>query len=603
MNRKEFLENEIERHDTLYWKKNQPEISDIEYDKLIEELKKFNPKNSLINEIHTPKVSFSKSKIKHKFEMLSLDKVYSPEDLIKWCEKVSRDENEEFLIELKYDGCSAELDKGILSTRGDGIFGEDITNKLPIIKIISKNKDYVRGEILIEKSIFQKIKNNNFKEKTYKTPRNMCAGILNRDDVDFSKGQILTLIDFNYNFMTSTLKEIKEIIWDQLIKTAQKQEYPADGIVFKIKDLKYAKSLGITSHHSKSEIALKFTNPTGETRLIGIEWSAGKHKLTPIGKVIPVEINGVTISNINLHNYKYILDNEIQIGDTIIVERAGDVIPDVQSSYPTEGEPRQFIKLINCPICGSLVKYEEPEIICINENCSGKHLAQLMDSVKRIGIERLGEPTLKKMIKTLNVYDIIDIFNITENDLMKLEGFAETSSKNLYGEIQTIKNNGVFEWEILSSLNIQGIGKTLSKELLKNKSLDELRKMTKNELLKFDGIGPERTKILYEGLIKNSKFIEHLISILSIKGDNKKMHNLSGLVFTLTGAMPLKRNEIIKMIEEKGGEVKGISKDVNYLVTSDPKSKSSKIKKAVEYGISIISFEALSDMIFKNAQI
>lgn len=595
----ESLEREIRKHDKLYWEKGQPEISDSDYDKLVEELRILNPNNVLINKIHTPKVS-TKKKIKHINEMLSLDKVYSTDDLIKWCEKVARNEDEEFLIQLKYDGCSAELANGILSTRGDGFFGEDITSKLPIIEVFDKKKisgteckEYIRGEILIQKKIFQKIKNS-FGGKTYKTERNMCAGILNRDDVDLSLGLILTLVDFNAMSMITSLKEIKsELNWHQLIKTSQAAEFPADGIVFKIKDEKYAKSLGVTSHHSKSEIALKFENPTGKTILLDVEWSAGKHKLTPIGKVRPVEISGVTVSNINLHNYKYILDNDIQIGDTIIVERAGDVIPDVQSSYPTEGGIRQFVDIRNCPECGFSVEYIEPEIICLNTICPGKHLAQLMDSIRRIGIERLGEPTLKKMIKILKVYDLIDIFKLEEKDFLNLEGFAKTSAKNLFDEIQTVKKQGVFEWQILSAINLNGIGKTLSKDLLKNRDLSELREMNVNDFLEINGIGLERANILVGGLIEKSIYVDRLLDILPRKG--KSNMDMTGLVFALTGAMPLKRNEITKMVEEKGGEIKGISKDIDYVVAADPESKSGKVKKAIEYGIPIISFDQLME--------
>jgi len=603
MDRKEFLEKEIRRHDNLFWVEGQPEISDPDYDKLVEELREIDPDNYLVNKINTPEVK-GKYKIKHIQPMLSLDKVYSIENLIKWCEKVARNEDEEFLIQLKYDGCSAELAQGVLSTRGDdGIFGDDISNKLVIMEILKNDKpilgtdciDYVRGEILIKKSKFQEIKDRMGKRK-YKTPRNMCAGILNRDDIDTSFGPFLTLVDFNLYSLIFSLKIMKTSLdWAHLIKTFKESQFPSDGIVIKIRDQIYAKSLGETNHHPKSEISLKFANPTGETTLIGVEWSPGKHVLTPIGKVKPVEISGVTISNINLHNFKYIIDNDIHINDTIIVERAGDVIPDVQESYPTDGKERIEITITHCPICNHLVNYIEPVIICSNENCSGKHLAQLIDSVRRIGIERLGEPTLKKMIEDLEVKNLVDVFNVLKDDLFNLERFAESSSDNLFGEIQKVKDNGVFEWQILSSLNLAGIGTTLSKDLLKNRSLEELRRMNVDQFLEVDGIGPERAKMLVEGLSLNSNYIDQLLEILPIKEVSNM--NISGMSFVLTGTMPMKRKDIIRMIEDKGGQVKGMTKDTNYLVSSDPESESGKMKTAKEYGTAIISFEELLNML------
>lgn len=603
---KESLENEIKKHNKLYWIEGNPEISDPDYDKLVEELREIDPTNPLIYEIHSPKVS-STGKVKHIFPMLSLNKVYTKEDLIKWCEKVARNKDEEFLFQLKYDGCSAELSNKILSTKGneeDGMYGENITNKLPIIMIDLPSQSkrvygpnfegYVRGEILIMKQTFENIKNT---KSNYKTPRNMCAGILNRDTIDISLGAILTLVDFNLFSLIYSLEEIKTALnFDHLINKFKNSKYPADGIVVKLKDQEYGKSLGVTSHHSKSEMALKFANPTGETILTGVEFSSGKNKLTPIGKVEPIEISGVIISNVNLHNYKYILDKEIYIGDTIIVERAGDVIPDIQSSNPTEGIPRISICLKKCPDCNHDIKYIEPELVCTNENCPGKHLAQLIDSIRRIGIERLGEPTLKKIINNFKIINLLDIFKLTKNDILQLDGFASTSASNLINEINLVKENGVFEWQILSCLNLNGIGTTLSRDLLKNRSLNELMEMNYNDFIEIDGIGPERSKILVDGLKWNLHYISELLKILPIKKE-KSINNLTGVIFALTGKMPLERKEITKLIEDEGGEVKGISKNTNYLICDNLDSKSTKMKKAFEYGITIITFDQLMKML------
>lgn len=606
--RKEFLEKEIKKHNFLYWKKGTPEISDIEYDKLVREFEEIDPSNSLLNEIHTPEVSVDSSliekKVKHKFPMRSLKKVYSVEDLIKWCEKVARSENEVFTIQLKYDGCSAELWAGALSTRGDGYWGENITDKLQIMNVISheskyflsKHSLYLRGEIVVKKSDFKE-KPHLYVAKDgtpYKTEQNAAAGLLNRDDIHPSIGTILTLVDFDDMIISRTIKELKTDNWDTLVKPLLELDYPADGFVIKLQDKEYEESLGITDHHPKGQMSLKFSNPTGETILEDVVWSAGKIKLTPIGKVRPVEIGGVTIQNVNLHNYKYILDNNIHIGDFLVVERAGGVIPDVQEVNP--GEIRASINIFHCPVCGKEVEYKEPEIVCTNLSCEGKEMAKLLDSVTRIGIERLGEPTLRKMVNTLGVVDLVDIFSLTKEDILKLEGFAEESTNNLYNEIQTVKQIGVYEWQILSTLNLYGIGRTLSKSILEVVSLDKLRSMSTNELEVLEGFGKERAKVLRYGLLISSNYIDTLLKILPIRELTVQESPLYGKEIALTGAGDMPRPMIIEMIESKGGIIKSVSKTTDILVAADPNSGTEKMKKAKEYGTQVISYQALMDI-------
>ena len=601
MNRKEYLELEIKKHNQLYWVDGNPEISDPDYDKLIEELKILDPNNSLLTKVHTPTISET-GKVKHKFPMLSMDKVYSHQDLLKWCRKVARDENEKFLMELKYDGCSAELNNGILSTRGDGIYGENITNKIPITKIVKGEKtenisnftdEYTKGEIIITKLDFQENPTKLVREDgtPYKTERNAVAGLLNKDEVDLSLGTILTFIDFDEFFISLSLKQLELSPWDMIIESYRNSSpYPGDGIVIKIADKEYAKSLGATDSHLKSEMALKFPNPTGISVLKEVIWSSGKHKLTPIGKVNPVNIGGVTVTNINLHNFKYILDKNIFLGDKLIIERAGDVIPDVQKVIP--GINREIVYIETCPVCHSRVEYKEPEMVCLNPDCFGKLRAKILDSVVRIGIEGLGEPTIQKMIDTLNVENLVDILTLQKDKIIQLEGFAEPSSNILFNNIQIVKRDGVYDWQILAALNLPGIGKTLSKELLLNRTLEELKMLSMFELESIENVGPERAKVLSDGLCSNDRYLYDLLKLLPLK---KKVAGgqLSGKKFALTGAMPLKRNEIVKLIEEKGGTVAGISKEIDFLVQADPNSISDKSKNALKWGVKIISFEEL----------
>jgi len=599
MNNIKELENKIRYYNNLWWKENKIIISDIEYDKLIEKLKTLDPTNELLNEIQDP-ITTSKKKIYHKKPMLSLEKVYNDIDLLKWCKKVSRSPDEIFKIELKYDGVSGSLENGVLSTRGNGEIGEDISDKLPLIKIL-RNKNpsdpnVIRGEILFSKSDFQKNRKLILKKdgEEYKNERNAVGGILNREDIDHNIGRILTLVEFDYNFYTLKLSDLETIItnnkFEEIKERVQQNNFPADGMVFKIYDNEYAKKLGYTSHHPKSEIAFKFTNPFGYSKLIEVNWSIGKNTITPIGRIEPVEIGKIIVQNVNLHNMKNIIDRDIHIGDSLKVERAGDVIPFVTGIKV--GEKRTDINITICPSCGYNIKYEEPEIICTNPNCPGKHLAKLIDSVVRIGIERLGLPTLQKMIYTLKIHDLVDIFNLKEEDILQLDGFAESSSKNLFNEIQKVKQNGVFEWQILSSLNLNGIGKTLSKSLLENISLKELRKYSLEQLKETIGIGLERAQILFNGLKTNEDLINKLLEILQIR-NNKIERKMERPKICFTGKFPEKKSYYYNLIKDHYEIVERITKDLDLLIVADPNKKTNKLLTGEKLGIKIISIEEL----------
>lgn len=593
MDRINELSSEITKHDKLYWEKSNPIISDIEYDKLVNELKLLDPSNELIVKVHTP-VSNEK-KIRHKIPMLSLDKVYSFEDLVKWCRKVARSKSELFRNEVKYDGVSGDLRDGVLATRGNGIVGEDVSDTLRLIKIISITGDAdVRGEILFTKSSFEKNKHLVVRKggEVYKNERNAVSGILSRDDVDYTIGKVLTLVDFRYLGITLNLDDIEKLGEEglrQVEEHVQGLDFPADGLVFKIDDQDYAQQLGSTRHHSKSEIAFKFANPFVFSELKGVTWSVGKHTITPVAQVEPVEVSGVIIQNPNLHNMKNIRDMGIYIGDTLKIERAGDVIPFVVGVR--EGQKRTYIDITECPVCGSRVKYEEPEMVCVNPYCPGKHLVTLMDAVIRIGIERLGEPTLRKMIITLSVYDLLDIFNLTKDQIILLEGFAESSTNNLFDEIQKVKDNGVFEWQILASVNLEGIGRSLSADLLEGRSLEEIRKYTIDQFETIQGIGPERAKVLFNGLKDNEEYIDALLKILPIK-NIEATGDLIKICFT--GKFPEKKSHYYDLIKNKGYDIwEKVTKDLDILVVADPNKGSGKQKKAENLGIKVVSIEEL----------
>lgn len=596
MTRIEELEGEIQHHDRKYWEEGSPEISDIDYDKLIRELTKLDPENLLLTKFHSEKVSTT-GKVKHLQPMLSLNKVYTKEELISWCEKVARNEDEEFLLQYKFDGCSAEYTMNVLSTRGDGLIGENITDKVPLIYFINKDPKYQRGEILLAKTEFEEYKDS-FKKRDgtpYSNPRNACAGLLNRNDNKGISQKILTFVPFDYVSEQYALKQIRNLDIGLVINRAKDFLFPTDGLVIKLADEEYKKSLGATSHHARGEMAFKFANDTAETMLRGVTWSSGKSVITPIGNVDPVEIGGVNVSNVSFHNQKFIKDMDIHLGDTLVIERAGDVIPHVIEVIP--GRIRSEIIICTCPECGSNVKYEEPNMKCTNSNCIGSNLNKLYDSVRRIGIERLGKPTLREMISVLDVENLIDIFNIQYSLLLQLPRFGNQRADNLYAEIQKVKEGGVYEWQILAAMNIPGIGRTLSKTLCEKFGLNSLMDLCQENrviqiLCDIDGIEIKRAEDIRDGILLNIAYIINLLDTLPIKYNSiEENSTLQKVCFS--GKFPEKKTFYYEKLNGKYDIIDKVNKDTDILVVADTSKGSSKQKKAEKMGIKIMSVDEI----------
>ncbi len=593
MNRSQYLKEQIKHHDNKYWNDSDPEISDLEYDHLVEELKKLEPNSQIINKINSP--STYRQKIKLDEELLSLDKVYSVDDLVKWAKKISRGPDETFLVQPKYDGWSALYNGKVLSTRGDGITGDNISDKIPLINIqkedivipLSQYKDKLKGEIILKKSVFEK----NYKKilrkdgRTYKTERSALQGILGPKDVKINLGSILTFIDYNLFSVEIKVSEIETYDWKTLISNIQNSDYPTDGLVVKLKDENYSKSLGTTSHHPRGQIAFKHKNPSGETILLDVKWYVGKdNTLNPVAIIKPVIIAGHEIKRANLHNAKNILKKNINIGDILIIERCGEIIPDVVEVIP--GENRLPVTIQSCPECGEDVQYNDPFLYCSNDDCPGTLVKRLTDACVRIGIDNIGESTVSKLID-IGVEDLVDLFNLKEHDFLQLEGFATTKAKNTYNEIQKVKNSEIEDWKLLSSLNISGIGRTISKKILSKISLEKLRKMNIGDLETLPNIGKGRAVDLHIGLKLYYDYIEELLNILTITHTTNKKHLIRGSV-CFTGKMDKPRSEYEKLAQKHGFEISSINSNLTYLVCQDINSTKNKMEKARKLGIKIM---------------
>jgi len=589
----------IIHHNKAYWKKGMLEISDERYDELIRALEKINPDHSLVIAINAPTVA-SEGKVTHNKAMLSLNKAYSIEDIDSWAKKNKRSDDELYLVEPKYDGISANYADNILATRGNGEVGENISAKLPLIEL--ETIDYtgpvdrpVRGEILIRNDDFKNIYFNITKKNggTYKNSRNAVGGIMGLLDISDMQRQHakLTLVDYEMVSYPVKYSELEKR-WPELVEKIEQLPYPMDGIVIKLADEDYSEELGNTAHHPRGQIAFKFSGIRKESLLREVQWSPGKNCLTPVAEIEPVEIGGVTIRHASLHNAQNIIDKDIQIGDRVIIERAGDVIPYIISALP--GENRKNALIDTCPNCGKSLVRKGPELCCPNSDCSATRLKLLTSAVKNIGIDRLGEPNIQKMMTHLGVVTLKDIFDLRLSNILQLEGFKAKSAANLFNEIANARN--VADYQVLAALNVPNVGANIAKKIMNKYTLDELRQMTDEEMENIDTIGPERAKALYEQLSEQSGFINELTSALRIK-QSKGQGGETLPTICFTGQMPEKRSFYETLAEHNGYEATStVSKELSVLVALDPEAGGGKISKANNLGVEII---ALNDWLEK----
>lgn len=609
------LEEQIRHHNDLYWNGKETEISDVEYDKLIERLKALDPENELVTEFAKPDVAEDKL-VKHSTPMLSLGKIYTAEDLFKWVAKVSRSDDEQFLIQPKYDGMSGLLENGKLSSRGDGIYGQDYTDKLKIVTF-DTNKAHIDiststllGELVISNHDFNTIyKGINGKSgAAFKNQRNGIAGILGTDDVDFyaNQGARITFVDYDVESW-HVMKKDFEAQWPAVIKyLVTTAKYPLDGIVIKLADAEYSKSLGCTTHHPRGQVAYKFTNQSATSKLIDIEWGMGKKQLSAIGIIEPVEISGITIKRVKLQLTKpknsavetCLIDGSLQIGDNVVVERAGDIIPHIISTSP--GENRTRVTLEKCPFCGGKLKIEETSVSCTNPECKELKAQEIYNSIVTLGVKNVGEKYIKMIVEdpSLTVNNIYDLMTLTA-DQLKLKTYGTRKKEIFFNEMEKIKKNATKE-QFLASLNINNVGRAVAKIIVENFNWNDIinNNIDYNKLAGTDGIGSIISESVQNGMNKYAAILSKYNGLFTFKETPKKTVETAtttenaneGKTICFTGKMGHTRSEMENIARERGFvPVDRVGKDLDILVCADPSSTSSKLKNAEKYGIRIIS--------------
>ena len=649
------LIRELQKHNKLYFDKSSPIISDGDYDKLkkkiinIEKSSDFLKDSSTASDLVGFKPSKNFIKSKHRVKMLSLSNAFDEDDLKNFEKKIYNYLNEEikleYSVEPKIDGISASLTykNGVLETgvsRGDGEMGELITQNLRTINDIPSKISYsdfpsdieIRGEVFITKNNFKKMQNN------FANPRNAASGSLRQKDPKETKKIPLNFIAYTYGyfaknrfkyqseflkalnkwgFKTSAYNKVLNSI-DELSKFHEKfdidrfkLQYDIDGLVYKINDLKLQQRLGFTSNSPRWAIAHKFSADSAYSKIKKIEIQVGRTgALTPVAKIKPVNIGGVLVSNATLHNEDEINRKDIRLGDTVKIERAGDVIPHVVlvDLKKREKNSKKFIFPNKCPSCGSETEKEFNKTTkkfdavrrCTNEGFECEKIA--IEKIKHfiskdaLNIDGLGKKVVEKFWDLKFIKFPQDIFNLDYSQILKLEGWGDLSVSNLKYSIDQSKKVSLDRF--IYSIGIRHIGIENAKLLAEytrsiTNFLNFVKKNKLNELLNIDGIGETQINSLKKFFDNKSNYevVERLSSILNIS-DLKlnKSGKLLNNTFMFTGKLlNMSRAEAKSLIEKNSGSVvSSVNKKLKYLIIGE-KPTNRKVEQAKELGIKILS--------------
>ncbi len=637
------ISNLLKRYNHDYYVLDNPSVSDFEYDKLLEELIELENKYPEYKMPDSPSQRVGGEALKefqsvtHSVRLLSLDNSYNKEDLRDFDSRVKKEvKDPSYMVEMKIDGLtlSAKYENGILvraATRGNGEVGEDVTENAKTIKSLplrlSKEVDIeVRGEVFISKDSFKKLNEENEinGNKPFANPRNAAAGSLRQLDSKLAAERRLDIFVFDilvgdkkptHHENMDYLKElgfkiaeskkyntIDEVVTycESMIEKRHELSYDIDGMVVKIDEIEKREVLGEKAKSPRWAIAYKFPAEEKETVIRDIIVQVGRTGvLTPKAEFDPVFVAGSTVSRATLHNEDYIIEKDIRILDTVIIEKAGDVIPSVVRVVKEKRTGKEIpFKLPDiCPICGAEAIRLDGEVAkrCINENCPSKLKRGLEHFVSRAGmnIDGLGKAVLETLIEKKFITSIKDLYQLDryKADIKELDGFAEKSVEKLLNSIEASKENELYKY--ISGLGIPLIGIKASKLLADSFDVDALLNASYEELVAIDEIGDKMAVSIRDNFQteEQKEQIEFLKSIGMKFKIVEKETSLNNLTFVLTGTLEsYKRKELQLIIEDNGGSVSSsVSAKTDYLIYG--KKAGSKLKKANELGVKTLNEE------------
>lgn len=645
-NRIKKLTEEINYHNKLYYTDDNPEIEDYEYDKLFRELEnlerdfpQFKDKNSPTNKVGGM-ILEKFEKFEHPIAMYSLSNVMNEEEFFDFDNRMKKEINSKdikYTVENKFDGLALELiyQNGkliVASTRGDGQVGENVTNNVKVMNnvpknIKEKNKLIIRGEALITKKDFEALnrEREELEEVPFANPRNAASGGLRQLDsleskkrrLKFFAYQIANYKDFNltneYKAMEFLLSlgftvegvhpniDAKEVlkIYNEIQLNRNKMDYEIDGLVIKVDDIKSQEKLGFLSRAPRFAVAFKFKPEEKETLLNNIEVQVGRTgALTPVAKLKPVQVGGVIVSNVTLHNPNEIKSKDIRIGDTVVVIRSGDVIPKIVRVVfdKRPKESKEFVFPNKCPVCGGDTAITEGDVIvrCINEECPSKITKYIEYFVSKaaMNIEGIGKEWIAIFTKSGLVKTPADIYKIKKTDLYKFERMGEKLADNMLNSIKESKKTTLKRF--IYSLGMRQVGETTADLLAKYfTSIENFKKATIEDLENIEGIGEISAKSIYDFLNNNKskKIIDDLLAV-GVEPIFEKMaiteSKLTGKNVVITGSIEgFTRTSAKETAERLGATVQSsVSKTTDILIVGE--KAGSKLKKAEELGIEIM---------------
>lgn len=658
-NRIEELRKEVEYHARKYYDEDSPEISDFEYDMLMVELRnlekeypQFQSKESLTQKVGGH-VKEGFKKVTHEVPLQSLQDVFSIEEVVDYVNKINEKakengiENNKYVVETKIDGLSAAIEykdgkfvRG--ATRGNGLVGEDVTENIKTIRTIpmelKENIDItVRGEIFISKNDFEKMnqEREENEEELFANARNAAAGSLRQLDSKitaqrpldiyifnvqkiegkqfnshFEELEYLEKLGFNVNPVRIPCKDIKEIkkAIEKIGNDREKLTFGIDGAVVKVDELDFREILGTTAKTPRWAIAYKYPPEKKETKLKDIICQVGRTGvITPMAILEPVKVAGSTISKTTLHNEDFIKQKELKIGDTVVIQKAGDVIPEIVgvNKEKRTGKEKDFEMPKKCPVCGAETLRIEGEaaVRCTGIECPAKLFRNLVHFVSReaMNIDGLGESIIGQLLERKLIENIADIYTLEFEDVASLKKNGKKFAQNLIDSINRSKENDLYR--LITALGIRHVGTKASKILArKYKNIDNLMQATSEELGMIDDIGPIVADSIREFFLQDQTI--DLINRLKQSGVNTKNleeesidNRFEGKIFVLTGSLEkFTRQEASDIIEKLGGKTSStVSKKTSYVLAGE--EAGSKLTKAQNLGIEIISEEQFQEMI------
>ncbi len=653
----ENLRKVLRFHEYRYYVLNDPFISDTEYDQLYKLLEKIEKADPELITVDSPtqrvgsSLNTSFKTVAHLVPMLSLENSYNAEDLADWDRKakeVAKKDELEYCVEPKFDGASISLiyDNDHLSrgaTRGNGMEGDDITTNIKQIRSIPLTASFlkygiqqieIRGEIMMSKKAFKQY-NDQLAEQNIPplaNPRNAASGSLRMKDPKEVGRRKLEAFLYNVSYYTRTNKNadpknevllhthsgILQMLWNTgfrsplnemkvlkgihaVIEYCKEFEgkrdelpYEIDGMVIKVNDLDLQDAMGMTTHHPRWAIAYKFKARQATSKLHNIEFQVGRTgSITPVAKIDPVFISGVTVGSVSLFNEDVIKEKDLKIGDTVLVERAGDVIPYIVKSLAElrDGSEKDIVFPKECPVCQSELYKEEGEAVwrCVNIECPAQVVERMIHYVSKdaMDIRSFGEANVRKFYELGLLKDIPGIYTLDFASIGKMAGFGKKSIENLQSAIEESRHQPLNR--LIFALGIRYAGETTAKVLANSiDHLMDLKNFTEEKLQTLEDIGVKVAKSVHT-FFQNEQNIEMLQQLekLGIEMNNKKNASvakggLTGQTFLFTGTLnKLKRTEAEEMVEQHGGKILGsVSSKLNYLVVGeDAGSKFEKAKK------------------------